>query len=161
MNLNFEKMATEAAHAGTAEKLSGKEMGEIFTLTKGRVSQLTAQGIFVRQGSDYLLKPSIKNYLQLSKTAAASAPLMQARLAKAQADARKAKCEADLAEGKTVNLAEVEATVAQIAVTVRSALLNFKNTLPERLQGLTAREISQVIDDEIFNVLTIIHKAEI
>ena len=161
MNLNFEKMATEAAHAGTAEKLSGKEMGEIFTLTKGRVSQLTAQGIFVRQGSDYLLKPSIKNYLQLSKTAAASAPLMQARLAKAQADARKAKCEADLAEGKTVNLAEVEATVAQIAVTVRSALLNFKNTLPERLQGLTAREISQVIDDEIFNVLTIIHNTEI
>ena len=161
MNLNFEKMAAEAAHAGTAEKLSGKEMGEIFSLTKGRVSQLTAQGIFVRQGSDYLLKHSVKNYLQLSKTAAASAPLMQARLAKAQADARKAKCEADLAEGKTVNLAEVEATVAQIAVTVRSALLNFKNTLTERLQGLTAREISQVIDDEIFNVLTIIHNAEI
>ena len=161
MNLNFEKMAAEAAHAGTAEKLSGKEMGEIFTLTKGRVSQLTAQGIFVRQGSDYLLKPSVKNYLQLSKTAAASAPLMQARLAKAQADARKAKCEADLAEGKTVSLPEVEATVAEIAVTVRSALLNFKNTLPERLQGLTAREISQVIDDEIFNVLTIIHNTEI
>ena len=161
MNLNFEKMAAEAAHAGTAEKLSGKEMVELFGITKGRVSQLTAQGIFVRQGSDYLLKPSVKNYLQLSKTAAASAPLMQARLAKAQADARKAKCEADLAEGKTVNLAEVEATVAQIAVTVRSALLNFKNTLPERLQGLTAREISQVIDDEIFNVLTIIHNAEI
>ena len=161
MNLDFEKMAAEAAHAGTAEKLSGKEMVELFGITKGRVSQLTAQGIFVRQGSDYLLKPSVKNYLQLSKTAAASAPLMQARLAKAQADARKAKCEADLAEGKTVNLAEVEATVAQIAVTVRSALLNFKNTLPERLQGLTAREISQVIDDEIFNVLTIIHNAEI
>ena len=161
MNLNFEKMAAEAAQAGTAEKLSGKEMGEMFGITKGRVSQLTTQGIFVRQGSDYLLRPSIKNYLQLSKTAAASAPLMQARLAKAQADARKAKCEADLAEGKTVNLAEVEATVAQIAVTVRSALLNFKNTLPERLQGLPAREISQVIDDEIFNVLTIIHKAEL
>jgi hypothetical protein len=60
-----------------------------------------------------------------------------------------------------VNLAEVEATVAQIAVTVRSALLNFKNTLPERLQGLPAREISQVIDDEIFNVLTIIHNTPI
>ena len=161
MNLDFEKMAAEAAHAGTAEKLSGKEMAELFSITKGRVSQLNAQGIFVKNGSDYLLKPSVKNYLQLSKTAAASAPLMQARLAKAQADARKAKCEADLAEGKTVNLAEVEATVAQIAVTVRSALLNFKNTLPERLQGLTAREISQVIDDEIFNVLTIIHNAEI
>jgi phage terminase Nu1 subunit (DNA packaging protein) len=160
MNLNFEKMAAEAAHA-TAEKLSGKEMGDLFSLTKGRVSQLTAQGIFVRQGSDYLLRPSIKNYLQLSKTAAASAPLMKAKLAKAEADARKAKCEADLAEGKTVNLAEVEATVAQIAVTVRSALLNFKNTLPERLQGLPAREISQVIDDEIFNVLTIIHNSPI
>lgn len=161
MNLDFEKMAAEAAHAGTAEKLSGKEMVELFGITKGRVSQLTTQGIFVRQGSDYLLKPSVKNYLQLSKTAAASAPLMQARLAKAQADARKAKCEADLAEGKTVSLPEVEATVAQIAVTVRSALLNFKNTLPERLQGLTAKEISQVIDNEIFNVLTIIHNAEI
>ena len=161
MNLDFEKMAAEAAHAGTAEKLSGKEMTELFGITKGRVSQLTAQGIFVRQGSDYLLKPSVKNYLQLSKTAAASAPLMKAKLAKAEADARKAKCEADLAEGKTVNLAEVEATVAQIAVTVRSALLNFKNTLPERLQGLTAREISQVIDDEIFNVLTIIHNTPI
>jgi len=161
MNLDFEKMAAEAAHAGTAEKLSGKEMGELFSLTKGRVSQLTAQGIFVRQGSDYFLRPSIKNYLQLSKTAAASAPLMKAKLAKAEADARKAKCEADLAEGKTVNLAEVEATVAQIAVTVRSALLNFKNTLPERLQGLPAREISQVIDDEIFNVLTIIHNSPI
>jgi phage terminase Nu1 subunit (DNA packaging protein) len=161
MNLDFEKMAAEAAHAGTAEKLSGKEMGEIFTLTKGRVSQLTTQGIFVRQGSDYLLKPSVKNYLQLSKTAAASAPLMKAKLAKAEADARKAKCEADLAEGKTVSLPEVEATVAQIAVTVRSALLNFKNTLPERLQGVTASEISQVIDDEIFNVLKIIHNAKI
>lgn len=161
MNLDFEKMAAEAAHAGTAEKLSGKEMVELFGITKGRVSQLTTQGIFVRQGSDYLLRPSVKNYLQLAKTAAASAPLMQARLAKAQADARKAKCEADLAEGKTVNLEEVEATVAQIAVTVRSALLNFKNTLPERLQGLTAREISQVIDNEIFNVLTIIHNADI
>jgi phage terminase Nu1 subunit (DNA packaging protein) len=161
MNLDFEKMAAEAAHAGTAEKLSGKEMGEIFTLTKGRVSQLTTQGIFVRQGSDYLLKPSVKNYLQLSKTAAASAPLMKAKLAKAEADARKAKCEADLAEGKTVSLPEVEATVAKIAVTVRSALLNFKNTLPERLQGVTASEISQVIDDEIFNVLKIIHNAKI
>lgn len=161
MNLDFEKMATEAAHAGTAEKLSAKEMCELFTVTKSRVSQLTAQGIFVKNGSDYLLRPSVKNYLQLAKTAAASAPLMQARLAKAQADARKAKCEADLAEGKTVSLPEVEATVAQIAVTVRSALLNFKNTLPERLQGLTAREISQVINDEIFNVLTVIHNAEI
>lgn len=161
MNLNFEKMATEAAHGGTAEKLSAKEMCELFIVTKSRVSQLTAQGIFVRNGSDYLLRPSVKNYLQLAKTAAASAPLMQARLAKAQADARKAKCEADLAEGKTVSLPEVEATVAQIAITVRSALLNFKNTLPERLQGLPAREISQVIDDEIFNVLTIIHNADI
>ena len=161
MNLNFEKMAAEAAHAGTAEKLSGKEMGEIFSLTMGRVSQLTTKGIFVKNGSDYLLKPSIKNYLQLSKTAAASAPLMKAKLAKAEADARKAKCEADLAEGKTVSLPEVEATVAQIAVTVKSAVLNFKNTLPERLQGLTAREISQVIDDEIFAVLTIIHNTPI
>lgn len=161
MNLDFEKMAAEAAHAGTADKLTGKEMGDLFSLTKGRVSQLTTQGIFVRQGSDYLLRPSIKNYLQLSKTAAASAPLMKAKLAKAEADARKAKCEADLAEGKTVNLAEVEATVAEIAAIVRSALLNFKNVLPERLEGLSAREISQVIDEEIFSVLSIIHNADI
>jgi phage terminase Nu1 subunit (DNA packaging protein) len=158
--IDFEKMASEAARqAGSL--VNSKEMTELFGLSKGRVSQLTSEGVFIRNGEGYDLKASVKNYLRLAKTAAASAPLIKARIARAEADARKARVEADLAESVAVKIDVIETAIAEIGASVRGALLTFRNTLPERLAGLDAEKIAAVLDEEIRRVMGLIYKSHL
>jgi phage terminase Nu1 subunit (DNA packaging protein) len=158
--IDFEKMASEAARqAGSL--VNSKEMTELFGLSKGRVSQLTSEGVFIRNGEGYDLKASVKNYLRLAKTAAASAPLIKARIARAEADARKARVEADLAESVAVKIDVIETAIAEIGASVRGALLTFRNTLPERLAGLDAGKIAAVLDEEIRRVMGLIYKSHL
>jgi hypothetical protein len=80
-----------------------------------------------------------------------------AKLRKAEADARMAESMAMAAEGKTIAVIEVESLVAQMGAAVRAALLSLRQTLPERLTGLDAQEVSVELDKEIRRVMQIIY----
>ena len=158
--IDFEKLAADTARqAGSL--VTAKEMMDLFGLSKGRTSQLTTEGVFVKDGQGYDLKASVKNYLRLAKTAAASAPLIKARIAKAEADARKALVEADLAEGAAVKIDVIEAAMAEMGAAVRGALLSFRTTLPERLSGLSAEAIAAILDEKVRHVLALIYESNL
>lgn len=160
--MDYEKLAQDAAKSVSVNSVSGKEMTEIFGITKGRVSQLAKEGVFIRAGeTGYDLKESVRNYLRLSRTAAASAPLIKAKVAKAEADARVAKIAADIAERESIKVSEVESIVEEIGVTIRGTLLSMRQTLPERLAGLNAENIALILDEEIARIMRLLYDSKI
>ena len=158
--IDFEKLAADTARQ-CGSLVTAKEMMDLFGLSKGRISQLTTEGVFIKDGQGYDLKASLKNYLRLAKTAAASAPLIKARIARAEADARKALVEADLAEGAAVKIDVIEAAMAEMGAAVRGSLMSFRNTLPERLSGLSASGIAAILDEEVRRVMALIYESRI
>jgi phage terminase Nu1 subunit (DNA packaging protein) len=159
--IDYEKLAQDAAATKSSCTSTGKEMAEIFGLTKGRVSQLAKEGVFVKRDEyNFDFKQSVKNYLQLSKTAASSAPLIQAKIAKAQADARVAKIAADIAERNTIKISDAEDVLAQIAGKIRAELLAMRQTLPERLAGLDAGKIASIIETEVPKIMESIYQSK-
>ena len=158
--INFEKLAADTARQASS-LVTAQEMSGLFGLSKGRISQLTTEGVFVKDGQGYDLKASVKNYLRLAKTAAASAPLIKARIARAEADARKALIEADLAEGAAVKIDVVEALMSEVGAAVRGSLMSFRNTLPERMSGLNAEAIAAILDEEMRRVMALIYESNL
>ncbi|MEY5019028.1 MAG: hypothetical protein RLZ22_116 [Verrucomicrobiota bacterium] len=137
--------------------ITGAHLAEVLNLTPARISQLTNDGTFNRRQGGYDLEECVRAYCRLAKIGPTSAAMAAAKLRKAEADARMAESMAMAAEGKTIAVIEVESLVAQMGAAVRAALLSLRQTLPERLTGLDAQEVSVELDKEIRRVMQIIY----
>lgn len=79
--------------------------------------------------------------------------LLEARVSKTQADAELARFRQREAEGELISASQVRENELRRVVAVRSGLLALVDTLPPRLDGLTADEMRPVIQDAVFKIL--------
>lgn len=93
---------------------------------------------------------------QGSKLNAAKLKKEQATAKLRESQAAKAKLELDVARGELVSRAAVASDATAIGLAIKASLRAWASSLPGRLEGLSAGDMSEIIDEEITRVLRLI-----
>lgn len=130
-------------------------MAKVLGLTQGRISQLLDEGILVRdaESGQPRLFEGIKNYY-LSKNAAGSGVNFWTEKALHEKAKRElAELKVAQRKGELYEAQIVEQVLSEIFTDCRSKLLGIGHKLAKRLEGRTAAQICDIIDEEINDCL--------
>lgn len=130
-------------------------MAKVLGLTQGRISQLLDEGILVRdeESNQPRLLEGLRNYY-LSKNAAGSGVNFWTEKALHEKAKRElAELTLQQRKGELYEAAVVEQVLAEIFTECRNKLLGIGHKLAKRLEGRTAAQICDIIDEEINDCL--------
>lgn len=137
--------------------VSQRQMAAAIGLSATRVNQLIDEGILIRDPSTtqgrLLLFESLSNFFQARKPASEGANFWQERALHEKAKRELAELKVSERHGELYEALTVESTLIELLTDFRTKLLGLGHKLSPRLEGLTAAQMSMIIDGEVENIL--------
>lgn len=130
-------------------------LAKILGLTQGRISQLLDEGILIRdeESGQPRLHESIKNYYLSKNATGAGVNFWTEKALHEKAKREMAELKLQERKGELYIAEEVEQVLAEFFTDFRNKLLGMGHKLAKRLEGKTAAQICDIIDEEITECL--------
>ena len=130
-------------------------LAKVLGVTQGRISQLLAEGIIVRdeESGQPRFHESIKNYYLSKNATGAGVNFWTEKALHERAKRQLAELKVRQREGELYEAAEVERELAEWLTEFRTKLLGTGHKLAKVLEGKTAAQICDIIDSEIIEIL--------
>ena len=130
-------------------------IAKVLGLTQGRISQLLAEGIFVRdeESGQMRFHDSLRNYYLSKNATGAGVNFWTEKALHEKANRELAELTLAKRRGELCETAAVEQELGEILTDCRNKLLGLGHKLAPRLEGKTTAQISDTIRDEIIGIL--------
>ena len=136
-------------------RCKGCDLAEMFGVNITRINQLVQDGVVKKIAKgDFLVVESVKNYITRQKERAKKTTSVEGVADIETSKARKEEANAGLAELKlaeakmeVVRIATVEERDAKIGSAIRAATMKRRSELPPLLEGLSASQIVNILDE--------------
>lgn len=133
--------------------VSQTQLAEFLGITTGRVNQLIDEGVVIRDPSSHkgevILCESIQNYDLSGKATGDAVNFWKERGLHEKAKRELAELKLSERKGELYESATVERVLSELFINFRNRLQGLGHKLAGRLEGLTAAQISAIIDSEI------------
>lgn len=137
--------------------VSQRQMASAIGLSTTRINELINEGILIRDPSTeqgrLMLLESLTNYLQSRKTTSEGVNFWQERAAHEKAKRELAELKVAERRGELYEASTVEGVLLELLTDFKTKLLGIGHKLATRLEGMTAAQITDIIDAEINNCL--------
>jgi predicted transcriptional regulator len=126
-------------------------MGKVLGLTQGRISQLLDEGILIRdeESRQVRLMESVRSYYLSKNATGDGVNFWKERGLHEKAKRELAELKLSERKGELYESATVERVLSELFINFRNRLQGMGHKLAGRLEGLTAAQISAIIDSEI------------